>query len=94
MINNPEVEQDCTGKSEARFFGQSVSLQNCTLLGNEQFAIHLRREKRRQIIQVKRLNCNTPDSSMQVTPSDFMHVANSGVDFSGSLEGVAKFLDG
>jgi hypothetical protein len=31
---------------------------------------------------------------MHVTPSDFMHVSNSGVDFSGSLEGVSKYLDG
>ncbi len=31
---------------------------------------------------------------MHVTPTDFMHVANSGVDFSGSLEGVSKYLDG
>ena len=31
-------------------------------------------------------------SLQEVTPSDFLHVASSGVDFSGSLTGLAKYM--
>ena len=30
---------------------------------------------------------------LEVTPSDFLHVATSGVDFSGALEGLSKYLN-
>jgi hypothetical protein len=30
---------------------------------------------------------------MEVTPSDFLHMASSGVDFSGTLAGLVKFMN-
>jgi len=30
--------------------------------------------------------------SQEVTPSDFLHVASSGVDFSGALDGLVKYM--
>jgi hypothetical protein len=52
----------------------------------ELFACFLRKSKRRQILAAKRMKLTQVDPALlEVTPSDFLHVATSGVDFSGAL---------
>jgi len=56
------------------------------LARQEYFATFLRKSKKRQILNAKRLKLSMVEmSQLEVTPSDFLHVASSGVDFSGSL---------
>jgi hypothetical protein len=60
----------------------------------ELFACFLRNSKRRHILEAKRMKLTQVDPALlEVTPSDFLNVATSGVDFSGALEGLSKYLN-
>lgn len=60
----------------------------------EFFASFLRKSKKKNILEEKRRKLLYFDSSLlEVTPSDFLHIASSGVDFSSLFDGLVKYMN-